>query len=136
MRPLSLLKSRRAWFIGVPLLIVCWFASAYPRGMLMACLDYARGRHEIKGYGHLPSWQRFDQIILQKYGVRVDHVATCLVSQDVEWYANGYNSVATELLKNKFGKDIVEECWNEDEKERERILQEEEERRARALKPK
>jgi uncharacterized protein (TIGR03067 family) len=110
----SLLKSRRAWagFAGVGLLlVVAWYASAYPRGMLMAHLDHALGHHEMKVYGLPEPWEEeYAELLRQRYGVKWNFVAGCVVPEELARYANGYNAVSRRLLIEKHGKDIFAKC--------------------------
>jgi uncharacterized protein (TIGR03067 family) len=110
----SLLKSRRVWVVLAVLsllLVVGWYASAYPRGMLMARIDHARGHYKFKVYGSLIPWEKeYARLLQQRYGVAWDRVASCVVSEELAWYAGGYNSVSQHLLLEKYGKDIFEEC--------------------------
>jgi uncharacterized protein (TIGR03067 family) len=110
----SLLKSRRAWagfaVVGL-LLVVGWYVSAYPRGMLMAHLDHALGHHEMKVYGLPEPWEEaYAELLRQRYGVKWNFVAGCVVPEELARYANGYNAVSRRLLIEKHGKDIFEEC--------------------------
>jgi hypothetical protein len=41
----------------------------------------------------------------------------------VQWYVGGYNMVACPRLKEKFGKDIFTECWNEAQKEHQKRME-------------
>jgi hypothetical protein len=34
------------------------------------------------------------------------------VPAGVRWYADGYNSVSEQLLTQKYGRDILAECWD------------------------
>ncbi len=58
-----------ALFLALP---VAWYFTAYPRGMLMAYIDHARGHYEEKRYG-LPFFFEGDDRdqLRQKYGVTV-----------------------------------------------------------------
>jgi hypothetical protein len=49
--------------------------------------------------------------------VTLDVVAGCVVPFDVGWYSAGYNAVMHPLLKDKFEKDIFEECYEQAEVE-------------------
>jgi hypothetical protein len=97
--------------VGLVALAVGWWSSAYPRGMLMAWADHARGHYEIKTYGLPASWDgEFSRLARERYGVKVNHVAGCVVSENLVWYADGYNWVSESRLRARFGKDIFAEC--------------------------
>ena len=91
--------------------VLVWWLLAYPRGMMVAWFDQARGRDAIKSYGLPPPWYRdYFELVTQRYGVSIDRVADCEISFDTEWYAAGYNSVSGPRIRRRFGKDIFVEC--------------------------
>jgi hypothetical protein len=94
-------------------LIVAWYFTAYPRGMLMACIDHARGQYEMKTYGYpfYPEREEYTRLLDERYGVKMHAVAGCVVSEDLVWFADGYNAASVPLLNARNGKDIFEECW-------------------------
>jgi hypothetical protein len=114
-----MVKARRwliqHWLIlaGVCLLVlrIEWWFFAYHRGMIAAWADQASGHYEVKVYG-LPLFFEgdYETLVREQYGVEVNHVAGCLVSQELEWYVKGYNSVSKPRILARFGKDIFTEC--------------------------
>jgi hypothetical protein len=114
----SLLKSRRAWAVAAAVglavtiqVFFTWYYTAYERGRLMAYIDHARGHYEIKAVGLPPHWRgEYARLLQQKYGVEVNPVAGCMVSEDLGWYVEGYNSISGRLLCGEYGKNIFEEC--------------------------
>ena len=111
---LSRLNSVRTWTIAVLVGLAAytaWYFTAYPRGMLMAYVDHARGRDEVLCYG-LPGPCFFEecQLLQERYGVNQYLVAGCVVSHELRSYADGYNSVSQRLIIEKHGKDIFKEC--------------------------
>ncbi|QEL15179.1 hypothetical protein [Limnoglobus roseus] len=101
--------------VGLVLLtFVGWFFSAYPRGLFAAYADRVAGHDEIKVFGYPPpEIGEYSRLLRERYGVKMNVVAGCVVTQDLEWYVDGYNSVSEPRIREKFGKDIFEECWNE-----------------------
>jgi hypothetical protein len=82
--------------------------------MLVAWADGVRGHEEIMVFGLPPPWAReTDRLLLERYGVKVNPVAGCVVTDSLVWYAGGYNSVARARLESRFGKDIFAECAND-----------------------
>jgi len=116
----SLLKSRRVWVVLAVvslMLVVGWYTSASPRGMLMARIDHARGHYEVKTYGGPPPtpdeaemYTEYARLLRERYGVELNDVAQCVVAEELARYANGYNAVSRRLLIEKYGRDIFKEC--------------------------
>ena len=53
------------------------------------------------------------RLLKERYGVKVNYIAGCIVTQDLAWSADGYNSVSVPRINAKFGKDIFAECQGE-----------------------
>ncbi|MDB5306327.1 MAG: hypothetical protein JWO38_529 [Gemmataceae bacterium] len=107
---------RRLLLTGAMLVILAvgWWFSAYPRGMLAAWADHSRGHYELKGIGLPPPWAgEYARLVLDRYGVAVNSVAGCVVTQDLVWYVDGYNVVSKSRIQARFGKDIFAECAEE-----------------------
>jgi hypothetical protein len=93
----------------------------------MALVDHACGHYEVQTYGYPgPSRREYRAILKERYGVRLNAVADCTVTPDLEWYVDGYNTVSCHLLIKKYEKDIFEECaveahsrWEEERAEME-----------------
>jgi len=109
------LTRRRLIVAAVALLVVAgWWFSAYPRGMIAAWADGARDHHEVKVFGLPPPWAgEYARLARERYGVEVNAVAGCVVTQDLVWYVDGYNSVAEPRIRARHGKDIFAECAEE-----------------------
>ena len=110
------LTGRRLIFAVVTLIVVAigWWLSAYPRGVIAAWIDSARGHHEIKVYGLPAPWRsEYARLVYERYGVEINPVAGCVVSQELVWYVDGYNSVARQRILARHGKDIFAECTKE-----------------------
>jgi hypothetical protein len=113
-----LLKSRWSRALAIAAVValpVLWWATAYPRGVLMAHFDHARGRYEVQTYGEgPPPWRgEYGRLLKERYGIRLNHVASRDVSPWVRAYADGYNSVSMSLLEEKYGEDVFRECTDE-----------------------
>jgi hypothetical protein len=133
-RNMRLLRKPHGWllaaFIGFAL-VFAWQVTAYPRGMLMAHIDHARGHYEQKSCYPCPSRWEYRRLLKEKYGVAVTSVGSCCVSESVASYADGYNAVSTPLLIDRFGRDIFTEChtlaknkWDEENPNQENPSQE------------
>jgi hypothetical protein len=100
--------------LAVVALYAAWWICAYPRGMIVACADGLRGHDELKVYGLPPPWDsEFRRLVSERYDVEINGVAGCVVTQELAWYVDGYNSVACARLQARFGKDIFTECEND-----------------------
>ncbi len=96
------------------LLAIGWRFSAYPRGMLVAWADHARGHYEVQTYGYPMPWAwEYRRLIQDRYGVEVHSVAGCVVTEDLVQYVRGYNDVSRSRIQARFGKDIFAECAEE-----------------------
>lgn len=114
------LRSTKAWIarhkklsvvLALVLAAILWVATPYPRGMLMAQLDYLRGHLEVKTYGYPVRWRRrYGQILQERYGVHLNTVAGCCISPWLQAYVAGYNDVAEAHLREMFGRDVLGEC--------------------------
>lgn len=111
---LSLLPRSRGAILGwVLVLFVLWFAASGLRGRLMAHIDLAAGHYEIKTYGFPDEWMdEYRKLLRKRYGMELNAVAGCLVTDWLESYVAGYNGVVKQALIEKYGKDILEECYN------------------------
>jgi hypothetical protein len=120
--PAKLLCSRRAWVAALccgVAAIVLWFVAAYPRGAVAAYLEHTRGHREVKTFGYPPPERReYARLLRERYGVEVNVVAGCVVTEELVQYVKGYNAVSKWLLKEEFGRDIFAECWEEARRKR------------------
>lgn len=97
--------------VALPLLVACWYFSAYPRGMLAAWNDTQAGHYEVKTFGLPAPWARdYRRLVQERYGVAIYAEAGCVVSEELVWYVQGYNSVSKPRITARFGKDIFAEC--------------------------
>lgn len=71
---------------GVILFAFGWWASDYPRGMVAAWVDHARGHYEIQVLGYPPEWAwNSEQTVPDGYGFEVKTVAGCVVNHPAPW---------------------------------------------------
>lgn len=106
-----------AVFLGVLILVglsMAWDASAVTRGRLLARFDLSRGRYRLLVYGSTPPEREgYARLLKQRYGIEVEKVADCLVSQSLVDYADAYDSVSVTAAKAKFGPDIFDQTWED-----------------------
>jgi hypothetical protein len=100
--------------IGLIVLVVGYYLSAYPRGMITAWFDCSRGHYRVKSAGLPVRWYReYCRLLRERYGVEDEAIADCEVYPDVDWYLRGYNSISEPRILARFGKDIFAECHQE-----------------------
>jgi hypothetical protein len=82
--------------------------------MVAAWVDAIRGHDELKVYGLPSPWAgEYARLLEQRYGVEIDPVAGCVVTEGLVWYVDGYNSVARPRIVARRGKDVFAECAKE-----------------------
>ena len=100
--------------VALTLFAVGRWHSAYLHGALDAWVDRARGQSKFKSYGYVMGWEgEYRRLLRDRYGVTVEPVAGCLVTEDLVRYVHGYNDVSCARLQARFGKDIFAECKKE-----------------------
>jgi hypothetical protein len=116
----SLLKSPWTWFASAAVVFAGYFLlqpSPYSRGVEEAYADHERGHYEIKSYGYPAPWLwEYRRVLQERYGVKLNRVADCVVTERLVSYVGGYNEVSTRLLNEKYGRDIFKECMEFAEK--------------------
>ena len=84
---------------------------ALERGGRAAAMDHQNGVYELHLYGVPEPWDDLlVRLMDERYGVRLRRVGFCQVRPEAVAYANGYNAMSSDLLDQKFGKDIYGEC--------------------------
>lgn len=104
----------RRLIVAAVTLALGWWVSAYPRGMIAAWIDHARGHYEVQTFGLPAPWAReYRRLVKERYGVEVKAVAGCEVAENLVSYVQGYNSVSQQRILARHGKDIFAECLTE-----------------------
>jgi len=113
----SAFVTRRRVLVGLVAVIfavVGWWLLAYPRGMLGASFDNARGHYEIQVFGKPPPWEsELARLLQTRYGVEIKSVAACIVTDQLVNYIEGYNAVSRSRIETRLGKDVFAECARE-----------------------
>jgi hypothetical protein len=108
-----LLTSARAKIlaaIALSVLVVMWVAAAYPRGMLMARIDVARGHFAIRSHGYPPHWMpQYARLLRDRYDVHF-YGGGCMVFLTEDQYDDGYNAVSKPAIARRFGPGVFKEC--------------------------
>jgi hypothetical protein len=119
-------------FLGAIILVVGWVVTSPFRGMLMSYFDHLRGHGGVCIGGPPPPWWREEgDLLRERYGVEVKGVHPDYITPftlPAAAYLQGYDNVSRELLRGKYGKDVVSEC-ERDAKEQWRAEHPEEYRR-------
>ena len=90
------------------------YLSAFSRGQHDAAEDISHGRYQELGYGLPASWRNdYTSLLRERYGIKFRAVAGCLISESLESYVAGYNSVASAAAMRKFGHNVFRECAEE-----------------------
>jgi hypothetical protein len=88
-----------------------WVLTARLRGEWQARRDHARGHYEVRWAGKRAPWAPlFDQLLREKYGVRVNYLGLSPGALERDGYSDGYNATSRRLLIARHGKDIFREC--------------------------
>lgn len=100
------------------LLSVLWDMSAAVRGRLEAQVDLAFGHYKVMGYG-LPGPERegYVHLLHARYGIEFEKLADCLVSESLVNYANAYNAVSVPAIEKKFGRDTLQNTFEDAQRE-------------------
>ena len=79
------------------------------RGKLQAKQDIANSNLEYKVYGTPAEWaHHFYDTLETDYNVKVDHVAGCIVTEDICLYADAYNEIVESEIKRLHGDDTFD----------------------------
>jgi hypothetical protein len=77
--------------------------------------DIEQGEYKIQMIGGPPAAFDYEYVRLlrDRYGVKINVLASCVVPNEIEWYHDGYNCVSEPRIREHFGKDIFAECYVE-----------------------
>jgi hypothetical protein len=100
------------------LLSVLWNMSASVRGRLDAQVDLAFGHYKVMGYG-LPGPERegYVRLLHARYGIEFEKLADCIVSASLVNYAHAYNVVSVAAIEKKFGRDTLQNTFEDAQRE-------------------
>jgi hypothetical protein len=88
--------------------------AAKPIGKAHAYIHQFLGYDAVMSYGLcIGPCREYEQILLERYGVRSFHVAGCMPLGPEAWYADGYNEVARTAIVNTHGRDIFNDSLQE-----------------------
>jgi len=83
-------------------------------GIKQAKLDIAKGdlRYKWTGHGGLGGVD-FCRLVKERLEMQVDDFGICFVTRDQIEFANGYNCTVTKHVVTTFGRDIIDESFQE-----------------------
>jgi len=88
-------------------------------GFIRAHWDILHGHRRVMSYGRPAAWAgEYQRLLLDRYGVRLEWVAGCVVPYSMVSYTDAYNYVSEASIKRQFGRDILKECAEDAEKAR------------------
>ncbi|HEX3877087.1 MAG TPA: hypothetical protein VHW24_08885 [Bryobacteraceae bacterium] len=91
----------------------CTVANSF-RGHITAEYDLALGHYKILTFGlGGPRQPLYAQILKERYGIEMQAVAGCVVTQSIVSYVSAYNAVSHAAANQKFGRDVFEEANSE-----------------------
>lgn len=94
-----------------------WDASASVRGRLAARRDVGHGNVKLLTYGLPVRWMPdYSGLLEGRYGVKVQPVAGCVVTDSLVAYVDAYDRVSTAAANRKFGHDIFAEASRDAER--------------------
>jgi hypothetical protein len=98
-------------------IIVYEFLGYYPgmfAGWAVAHFDLCRGDYRLKVVGLAPPWdQESTYVFAEKYHVKRDRIALCIVSFWDSGYEEGYNSVSGPAIEAKYSKRVFADAMKE-----------------------
>jgi len=94
--------------------VVLWDFTAYPRGGAVALIHQATKHYTVTTYGLASPWRlEYQDLLNTRYGVKLEVLAGCVVTEQLTEYVEGYNSISTAYMNKRFGHDIFAECSND-----------------------
>ena len=115
---LKINKGVKLLFAAIPLAIILvplsWYLSASVRGNLVARWDIAHGHYRLLSYGLPLPWRaNYDAKLRARYGVDSRPVAGCIVSSTLRAYVRGYDNLSSDAIRQRFGRDVLQQTWDE-----------------------
>jgi len=101
-------------------LLVLWvFFPSGPTGYIHAFFDLAIGRPVIQQYGLTTTGPEV-RAAFARYGIGFNNGFGCCASDLDRAYCESYNSVVRRVLRKRYGRDVISECWREGRAEEKR----------------
>jgi hypothetical protein len=81
-------------------------------GYLAAQSDSRSGKYEIRAYGLLAVPMEYDKLLMDRYGIKFRRMG-CVVSYYELGYTGSYWKVMNKDLRNKYGRDVLDEAYRD-----------------------
>ena len=86
------------------------FAAAYRAGRDDARRDVARGYFAREEFGRLPVfYDEYVRLAAKRYGIHIKVLAGCIIDEEIEGHAKGYNEISQAAIDRHFKKDVLSE---------------------------
>ena len=94
---------------------LCWpWPFAALRGQLATRMDLGVRNYKILAIGLPPPWrEEYARLLRERYGIRVQTKALCIVSRSLVSYVTKYNEISAAAAKRRFGHDPFRECYED-----------------------
>ena len=107
---------------GFITLLLYWLPWPWPfaelRGRFVSRIDVGTGNYKLLVIGLPPPWrQEYARLLRQRYDIRVQTEALCIVSESLVSYVESYNAVSTAAAIGKVGHDPFQECYEDARKD-------------------
>jgi hypothetical protein len=86
------------------------YDAAYRAGRADATRDVARGYFAVEEFGRLPVfYDEYVRLVAKRYGIHIKVLAGCIVDEEIEGHAKGYNEVSHPAIERHFRRDVLSE---------------------------
>ena len=115
--PFSLKSNKR--FLAVMIVVISvvayWLFWPWPfaelRGQLAARIDLWSGSYKVLAIGLPSPWRaEYVRLLQERYGIRVQKMADCIVSESLVSYVRNYNELSASAANHRVGRDPFREC--------------------------
>lgn len=118
--PLSLQRKKRLLAVATSVISLAgyWLSWPWPfaelRGKVAARIDLGIGSYKVLAIGLRAPWRNeYARLLHERYGIRVQTEAFCVVSHSLVAYITGYNTVSEASTIRKVGHDPFQECYED-----------------------
>jgi len=119
MRKISRILIRAAGVVALTVFLFVWcFLGWWPipsfKGHFDACNDITHGRYRELAWG-MPfgGADIYTRILRERYGIDFHYEDFCTASMTTRKYVAAYDEVSSIAIKNKFGRDVLKEAYDE-----------------------
>jgi hypothetical protein len=89
---------------------VYWWGHDAREGARDAERDIAKGELRMKCYGLPARWsQQYHALMRERYGIEMETVGGCVVTENVASYTRAYNEVMEREIERRFGRHVFDD---------------------------